>query len=218
MISEKKTGIIFGATNKIGAALAAELSKKNCDFIIQDSNRKKLENLWNNLEKKNSRQTILQCDHTNLKNLEKIDVAILQKFTRLDFLIITVGYIDFFRPLTDLSLKDWNKLLDINLNFYWLILKKLEYFLKKSQKPNVFFFYNQSISNGKPYFHGYSVAKAALKALTEIYMEEKQKFNFDIKILDLEKNYFSEIEHLINQKKISNFEKKILEISDMVVS
>ena len=49
-------------------------------------------------------------------------------------------------------------------------------------------------------------------------MEEKQKFNFDIKILDLEKNYFSEIEHLINQKKISNFEKKILEISDMVVS
>ena len=218
MISQKKTGIIFGATNKIGAALAGELSKKNCDFIIQDSNRKKLENLWNDLEKKKSRQTILQCDHSNLKNLEKIDLAILQKYTKLDFLIITVGYIDFLRPLTDLSLKDWNKVLDLNLNFYWFILKKLEYFLKKSQRPRIFFFHNQTISKGKSYFHAYSVAKAALKTLTDIYMAERQKFNFDIKIIDLEKNYFSEIEHLINQKKITNFEKTISEISDMVFS
>ena len=212
MIKKEKNGVIFGITSLLGAKLAKELTRNGVNLILQDDSKANLERIDVELKNIGKQQTYLFCKHQNLENLDKLDNAIQQKFEKLDFLISTIGNIQNLRPLTDLNLNEWQKLIDINLTVNWLFLKKTEKFLRKSSNPKIYFFYNKQISKGKPYYNGYSISKAGLESMINLYKEEKKKFNFSVNIIDIDLDNFCEISHLRPRYSEYNYAKEIKRI------
>ena len=51
------------------------------------------------------------------------------------------------------------------------------------------------------YYNAYSVAKAGLYSMANLYRNEKKKLGFDVKILELDKYEFKELTKILPQKK-----------------
>ena len=128
----KKNGIIFGTSSVLGLELAKELTRKGTNLILQDNSKSNLEKISFQMKKIGKQQTYLHCNHQIPENLDNLNIAIQQQFNKLDFIVSTIGNIESLRPLTDLSLKEWKKNIDINLTTNWVILKNSEFFLRKS--------------------------------------------------------------------------------------
>ena len=212
MSNTKKKGIIFGATDEVGAHIAYEISKKGGDIILQGNTKSDLELLRKKLENIKNNQTFLYCDHSKIENFNNIDKVIANKFDKLDFVISCLGQINSLKPLADPQLKEWNTIISQNLTINWYILKKTEVLLGKSQKPNIFFFSNSEICDGFPYFHAYSVSHGAIKTMINIYKKEKKKFNYNIKLIDIKKNNISYLSHIVSNGKNSEFKIKVNEL------
>ncbi len=208
MSNNSKKGVIFGATEKIGSYLAYHISKRGGEIILQDKTESGLEKLSKRLKKINNKQTFLYCDHSKIENFSKIDLVIARKFKKLDFVISCIGKIDSLRPIGNLNTNEWKNLIDQNLTLNWYILKKTEVFLQKSKKPCLFFFSNEELSRGTPYFNACSVSHGALKTLISIYKKEKEKFNYNIKIIDVDKNELSFLSHVLKKTVESKSQKK----------
>ena len=107
----EKNGIIFGTSSVLGLELAKELTRKGTNLILQDNSKSNLEKISFQMKKIGKRQTYLHCNHQIPENLDNLNIAIQQQFNKLDFIVSTIGNIESLRPLTDLSLKEWKKIL-----------------------------------------------------------------------------------------------------------
>ncbi len=206
------TGIIFGATGNIGEKLTLKLAEKNCNLIIHGRTKKKLLNLDDKLKKLKQSVTLLEYDFSNFEEIPKLGKIITQKYEKIDFFVSLIGAIKKLCPLTDLKYEEWDDYLNLNLSNNWKILKSIEPLLLKSKKAKIFFISNEQISKGYPYFHAYSVAKAGLEAMARIYSREKEKFQVEIKMINLKsikvgllKKFFSNTSNEDNE----DLEKKI---------
>ena len=130
--------------------LAKELTRKGANLILQDNSKSNLEKISFQMKKIGKRQTYLHCNHQIPENLGNLNIAIQQQFNKLDFIVSTIGNIESLRPLTDLSLKEWKKNIDINLTTNWVILKNSEFFLRKSRSPKFIFFTTLKLATGRP--------------------------------------------------------------------
>lgn len=183
MKRKDKIGIIFGATGKIGSKISEALTKKGVKLIVQGKNKIKLEQLDDKMKKIGGNPTLLNLDVSDEKNYENLGLIVEKRFGYIDFYINLISSINKLTPLTDLSSKDWNNLMEINLNSKWRILKHLELLMKRSYNPSVYLFVNEKALNAKPYFHAYGVAQFGIKAIIEIYKNEKNKFNFNAELI-----------------------------------
>ena len=100
-------------------------------------------------------------------------------------------------------------------------MKDIEPLLMRSVAPKVIFISNTSIANGYPYHHAYSVAKAGLEAMVQLYNIEKEKFKIKVKLVKLEslkvgllKKFYAQE----NKNNIENFQKEVEKIIKIIVN
>ena len=95
-----------------------------------------------------------------------------------------VGAFERLSPLTNLTNNEWEKLIEVNVNSYWRVLKELEPLLKKSSNQRVMFLINNSTS-GKPYQNFFSISQAMKKVIGEIFYEENKRLKIIMKIIEI---------------------------------
>ena len=161
------------------------MTKKGANLILHGKSKKKLEKLDDNLKEKfNLRQTLLQGDFTQKAFFSNISSIVQSRFNYLDFLMNFVGAFERLSPLTNLTNNEWEKLIEVNVNSYWRVLKELEPLLKKSSNPRVMFLINNSTS-GKPYQNFFSISQAMKKVIGEIFYEENKRLKIIMKIIEI---------------------------------
>ena len=182
---KNKRGIIFGATGFIGKKLSYELSKLGCKLILHGQSIEKLSELDNKIQKIKMNQILVQGDLNNENFYKNLAQSISSRFQKIDFLFILIGLFQRLSPLTHFSHQEWGKLMEININSYWRILKELEPIIKRSQNPKIIFINNSKISNGKAYHNILSISQAALKTVASIYKSENKRLGIDTRIIDI---------------------------------
>ena len=180
-------GIIFGATGLLGSKIALQLTKLNANLILHGRSLEKLKFLDDEIKKNNKKAIFIQADVTKKDFYKNILKKISTRFSRLDFLINLVGQFTGLKPLTHLSHKDWDKLIEINISFYWRIIKELEPLIRKSTKSKIIFITNKSISKGKPYHNIFSISKGATNSLINVLNEENKNLNINTFLIEAEK-------------------------------
>ena len=181
---KNKRGIIFGATGYIGQKLSYELSKMGCNLILHGSSIERLNELDDKIKKLKISQILVQGDLNNENFYKNLARSISSRFPEIDFLFILIGLFQRLSPLTHFSHQEWNKLIEININCYWRILKELEPIIKNSLSPKIIFINNSKISNGKPYHNILSISQAAIKALANVYKSENKRLDIDTRIIE----------------------------------
>lgn len=181
---KNKRGIIFGATGFIGQKLSYELSKLGCKLILHGKSIEKLSELDKKIKKIKKHQILIQGDLNNENFYKNLAQSISTRFQNINFLFILIGLFQRLSPLTHFSHQEWSKLIEININCYWRILKELEPIIKNSESPKIIFLNNSKISNGKPYHNILSVSQAAIKTIANVYESENKRLGLDTRIIE----------------------------------
>lgn len=112
----QKVALITGSSRGIGRAIALEFAKQGFSIVVNSSHRgEEGYKVIEEIENFNGKAIYFQADVSDSKQVKTMVNDTIKKFERIDVLINNAG-ITFDKRLVDLSLRDWNKVLSINLS------------------------------------------------------------------------------------------------------
>ena len=127
---ENKVAYITGATKGIGLGIAEALVQNGLKVAISGRDTEALEKAQQTLGKQNV--LVIQSDVRNFNDELKAVEHIVSKFGKLDIVIANAG-VGKFAPIDEMSLEDWNTMIDTNLTGAFHTLKATAAQLKENK-------------------------------------------------------------------------------------
>ena len=172
-----KVAIVTGGSRGIGFQTAKIFSENGADVVICSKNFEQLEIAANQLK-----NTIpIAADIRNEKDVQNVIEKTIKKFGKLDILINNAGIFPRIKQLHEISEKEWNDVLDVNLSGQFRFTKFAIPYLQKTSGCIV----NVSSDAGLKAYEGfnadaYSATKAALIVLTKCWALEYSKYRIRV--------------------------------------
>jgi len=111
---EGKVALVTGAGQGIGKAIALALAKEGANVVVTDITGKE-EETAKEIKALGREALAIKLDVTNRKQAEDAISKTVKKFGRLDILVNNAGIFP-FKPFTEITEADWEKVLSINLD------------------------------------------------------------------------------------------------------
>ena len=112
-----KVALVTGAGSQIGfgKAIALALAKEGCDVVVNDINLEDAQKTVAPVEKLGRRSLAIRADVTSGAAWDDMVKEILEKFGRIDILVNNTGGCTPPRPFLEMTDKDWDFDIDVNL-------------------------------------------------------------------------------------------------------
>jgi NAD(P)-dependent dehydrogenase (short-subunit alcohol dehydrogenase family) len=152
-----KVAILTGAAQGIGKAIAITLLQNNIQPVVFDIDEEAGLELAPGID-------FLKTDMSDESAIKYAINNVVSKYKHLDFVINNVG-ICVFKPLSELTLDEWNKVISTNLTSIFLTTKYSEDELKKS-KGQIINIASTRAFMSEPNTESYSASKGGVVAIT----------------------------------------------------
>src|SRR5260370_4729765 len=164
---EGAVAVVTGASRGIGRATAEELGRGGSKVVVNYSRSKEpAEELVKKLKEQGARQAIaIQADVSDAGQATKLIEETVKQLGRIDVLVNNAG-INIDRTLKNLSVEDWNTVIQTDLNSYFYTVKAaLPYFMNQNSGTiiNISSFVGQAGNFGQA---NYSAAKSGIIGFT----------------------------------------------------
>lgn len=172
---ENKVAYITGGTKGIGFGIAKALVENGIKVAISGRNIEDVERAKQELGSKNI--LALQADVRNFDDEFKAVEKIIATFGKLDIVIANAG-LGKFAPVDELSLEDWNVMIDTNLTGAFHTLKATV----EQLKQNKGYYFSIASLAGTNFFaqgSGYNASKFGVVGFTQAAMLDLR--NYDVK-------------------------------------
>jgi len=179
---KNRVAIVTGGTSNIGLEIVKLFLKKNIDVALVGSSKESVNNAINIIQKERYESNVhgFDCDLSETNNLSKLIQQIAKRFKRIDIVVNSAGILD-LSEVEDTTEETWNKVLAVNLNAPFFIVKQSLSFLKKSNSARVI---NISSNSGRMggYANGmsYTASKGGLISLTYGLSRKLAKFGITV--------------------------------------
>lgn len=173
--------VITGAGRGIGRAIALELGQGGAKIVVNYAHSKEsAEELVQRLKDNGSQQSVaIQSDVSDPTQADSLINETVQRFSRIDVLVNNAG-INIDRSLKNLSVEDWNTVLQMDLHSYFYTVKAaLPLFMeqKSGKIINISSFVGQAGNFGQA---NYSAAKAGILGFTKTAALELARSNVTV--------------------------------------
>ena len=156
----KKTAVVTGGASGIGFAICESFMKEGFDIVMIDADREALYWAEGSLPGVNPRL----CDLADAAALERTVRDIRETFPSVDVLVNNA--VDArFKPMSEISLDEWNRALAVNLTAPFLLVKLLERELRASKGSIVNIASTRALMS-EPDSESYAAAKGGIVSLT----------------------------------------------------
>lgn len=175
MLLKNKNILITGATDGIGSQISKLYSSHGANIILLGRNEEKLNKIYDDIiEKTDTKPLILECDLNLISDngAKEIANAITDEYGVLHGLIHNAAELGKLTSLENYSIDDWDKLMRVNLTAPFLLTKYLLPSLKEADNGRVILTSSGVAHKGRAFWGAYSISKAALKTMQEIFSEE----------------------------------------------
>ena len=175
MLLKNKNILITGATDGIGAQISKLYSSNGANIILLGRNEEKLNKIYDDIIKNtDTKPLILEYDLNQISDsgAKEIANAISDEYGLLHGLIHNAAELGKLTNLENYSLDDWDKLMRVNLTAPFLLTKYLLPSLKEANNGRVILTSSGVAHKGRAFWGAYSISKAALKTMQEIFSEE----------------------------------------------
>ncbi len=159
-----KVAIVTGGAHGIGLATARLLLENEYRLAIWDTDQDELNNLSKILSKWMKVYLPIRCDISSEKDIQKSIRQTIDQFGRIDVLVNNAGIMD-EKPLADVTLTDWNRVISTNLTGAFLTAKYAADELRKHRGCIINMASTRAFQS-EPDTFSYSASKGALVALT----------------------------------------------------
>jgi 3-oxoacyl-[acyl-carrier protein] reductase len=155
-----KVTVITGGSSGIGRQIALTFADHGSDIAILDIN-KDGEKVASDIKKDYKREAgFFSCDITNFSKVEESCNLILEKFKKVDNLILAAGY-GSKSEIEKLSIEEWKKSIDININGMFYVVKCLIEQMLSQKKANIVIIGSATVFTGSGGGVHYSTSKVA---------------------------------------------------------
>ena len=163
-----KVAVVTGGSKGIGNAIARRLSEEKMKVVINyHSDKKGAEETVADLKKIGGEAVAVQADVSSEEGIQTLLDAAISNFGELDLWINNAG-MENQVPTHELTLDDWNKVIDVNLTGVFLGSKAaLNHFLEHDKKGNIINLSSVHERIPWPTFAHYSASKAGVKGFNE---------------------------------------------------
>lgn len=172
--------IVTGSARGLGKNMALALSEAGSDVVIADVLFDEVENTVKEIENNGKRALGVQLDVTNPKEAEEMVEKVLDRFGRIDILINNAG-INIISAAEKFELKDWEKVLSINLTGVFICAKAVGRAMFENKSGKIINIASIFGTVGSP--HGavaYNSTKAGVINLTRSLALEWAKYNINV--------------------------------------
>ena len=116
---KNKIAIVTGSGRGIGKSTALELAKEGAKVVVSDIDIKECQNVCDEIKKIGSDAIAVKCDISKKSDVDAMIKKTMQKFQKIDILINNAGVV-LTKPFVEMTEKDWDFVLDINLKGVFL--------------------------------------------------------------------------------------------------
>ena len=182
-----KTAIVTGAGTGIGKAVALALLNNGYNVTLAGRRQALLEKVTAEAGANGHHTLVVPTDVSNVESVHELFVKTQEAFGRLDVLFNNAGVGAPAVPLEDLSLAQWQNVVDINLTGAFLCTQEA-FKLMKAQEPRG----GRIINNGSISAHAprpnsapYTATKHALTGLTKATALDGRKYDITCGQIDI---------------------------------
>ncbi len=109
-----KVAIVTGSSKGIGRAIALEFGKEGAKVVTNDRKLKGSEKTADEIVANGGVAIAVRADVSKKKDVDRMIKQVVKRFGRIDVLVNNAGIVR-FDPITKVSEKEWDKVLDVNL-------------------------------------------------------------------------------------------------------
>jgi 3-oxoacyl-[acyl-carrier protein] reductase len=177
-----RVNVVTGGTRGIGYAIAAALVQKGDAVAVtgtaQRSTHRAAEALQQ-LAGNAARVMGVVCDVRDAATVDRTFAEVTERFGGLDVLVNNAG-VGVFRPVADLSLDEWNRMIGTNLTGVFHCCKAAIPHLRRREGGWIISVSSLSSKNPSAGGAAYAATKAALNAFSEALMQEVRHENIRV--------------------------------------
>ncbi|OCL26946.1 oxidoreductase [Orenia metallireducens] len=159
-----KTAIVTGGAQGIGSVIAIHLLEEGCNVVVLDNDLEAIAELIEDNQRFRDNILTIKCDVA--KEDEIIDAArqVTERFKEIDY-IINNAAIAINKAITELSFKEWNRVIGVNLSSIFLTTKYFSPYFRNNQGVIINMASTRAFMS-EPDTQAYSASKGGIYALT----------------------------------------------------
>jgi len=174
MSIRNKVALITGGSKGIGYGIAESLVKEGVNVVITSRNLKSAEEAARRLEKLSAVEVLpLAADVRSYEDQEQAVKESVSKMGSIDFVIANAG-LGHFAPIEDLTIEQWNEVIDTNLTGVFYTVKSTLKALTES-KGYLITIASLAGTNFFPQGSAYNASKFGLVGFTQAVMLDLRK-------------------------------------------
>lgn len=177
---EGKVAVITGGAGGIGKAASLLFAKEGAKVAISDVSEERGEAAADLIRGNGGEAIFVRTDVTKEEDVEKLMAAAAEAFGKIDVLFNNAGVGNESVKLADMSLEEWQRVIDINLNGVFIGMKKAIPYMQKNGGGSIVNTASILGLKGKKYVAPYNASKAGVILLTQNAALEYGKQNIRV--------------------------------------
>jgi NAD(P)-dependent dehydrogenase (short-subunit alcohol dehydrogenase family) len=178
-----KTVIVTGARRGMGRAHALKFAELGAKVIVSDISLEDCQKVVDEIKGQGGEAIAVKCDVTKKEEIDEMIKKALDVFGKIDILVNNAGIIE-FKPFLDLTEKDWDRTVDINLKGYFLCAQAATREMVKQKSGgaivNIASVAMGQLGVGFPNIIHYCASKGGIAAMTEALALELAPHNIRV--------------------------------------
>lgn len=164
---QDRIALVTGAAQGLGAALSLRLAREGCDVVVADLNGERAAQTAADIAQQTGRRTLsLTADVTDEEQVRAMVDKTVETFGRLDILVANAGIVR-SGAIDELSLRDWQLVINVNLTGYFLCAKYAAIVMKRQRSGVIIQINSKSGKKGSYKNSAYSASKFGGIGLTQ---------------------------------------------------
>ena len=209
-----KKALIIGARRNMGKAFALGLAEAGADVAVSDVNLEsgQLQTVADEIQKMGRKSLALKADISNQEDVRKLVETVVKEFGTIDILM-NVAVMYHSRSVVDLDEDSWDKLTDVNLKGYWLMIQEVSPIMMKQKSGSIINLTSRGglKAHADKMMGNYAIVKSGIAMMTRQYCRYLGPYNIRVNAIApslVEWEEFPGQENLKKKEKASKKEKK----------
>jgi len=174
-----QVALVTGASRGLGKASALALAEAGADCVVSARGIKDLEQTATAIQALGRKALPVKVDVTNPREVEAMVEEALKAFGKLDILVNCAG-IAHVKPLLEVSVEDWTRVLDTNLNGIFLCSKAVGAHMVERRSGRIINVASIAGFLGSPHLAPYAASKGGVLQLTRSLAIEWARYNIRV--------------------------------------
>ncbi len=182
---EGKVAIVTGSDRGIGKGIAIAFAREGCKVVVNSHKKSKEgEDAVNEIKKLGSDAVLVVADVSKESDVKNLFEKAVRKFGKLDIIVNNAGIL-VSGAVTDLTEKDWDRQLDVNLKGVFLCTKyAVQQMIKQGKGGRVINISSIAGLVGFPGISAYCASKGGVTELTREVALDCAKYGITVNAID----------------------------------